>query len=208
MNQKKSMYKLLILVLLMSCFCVNAQEQNHDFSIGIRTGFGSEFKNRNYSFTNNYYKLVLNYNLKSTKNFSYEVVVQPEVNFGTHQLLNFYFVTPDEENYIERRERFTKLKDINQYILNIGFLVRKPIYKYFSVFAQASVGPMISDVETERLSKGFAFSDVFAIGLSFELNNFKIEVSPNVRHVSNASLQSSNAGFNTKNIEFGIQYKL
>ena len=67
---------------------------------------------------------------------------------------------------------------------------------------------MISDTETERLSKGFAFSDVLAVGLSYNLRKIRFDITPSVRHVSNAGLQSSNAGFNTKNIDFGLVYNL
>ena len=63
---------------------------------------------------------------------------------------------------------------------------------------------MITDTETERLSKGFAFSDVIALGFSLKVDKVIFDIRPSLRHVSNAGLQSSNAGFNTKNIEFGL----
>ena len=67
---------------------------------------------------------------------------------------------------------------------------------------------MITDTETERLSKGFAFSDVLALGFSLKVDKVIFDVRPSLRHVSNAQLQSSNAGFNTSNIEFGISFSL
>jgi hypothetical protein len=75
-------------------------------------------------------------------------------------LFNLYFVTPDEPNFQERRDRFTQLKDIIEWVFHVGFLVRKPISKQFSIYLIASIGPMITNTETERLSAGFAFSDV------------------------------------------------
>ena len=63
-----------------------------------------------------YYKIQLGYVLKETKNFKYEVVVQPEINFATHQLLNLYFVTPEDPNYLEKRKRFAQVKQIKEYI--------------------------------------------------------------------------------------------
>lgn len=197
-----------VFLLLMSSNVFFGQDTISKYTIGFHHGFGSEFKNRDYSFTNNYYKIAINYKLKETKNFKYEVVLQPEINFATHQLLNFYFITPDDPNYIEKREKFTKLKEINQYVLNVGFAIRKPITSTFSVAVLASVGPMISNKETERLSNGFAFSDVLTLELSYKINNFILDVRPNVRHVSNAGLKNSNSGFNTKNIEFGLSYNL
>lgn len=185
-----------------------SQEWDSRFSIGVKSGAGSEFKNRNYSFTNSYYKLEFDYELIKREKMSYSIVIQPEINFGTHQLLNLYFVKPEEENAAAKREQFTQLKDINQYVLNIGFLARKKLYKQLSGFVLISVGPMISDTVTERLSKGFAFSDVLAVGLSYNLRKIRFDITPSVRHVSNAGLQSSNAGFNTKNIDFGLVYNL
>ena len=199
---------LLVFVLLFSSFYLFSQVENSKISLGLKSGVGSEFKNSDYTFTNRFYKIDFNYQVIKTKNFVYEIVIQPEVDFGTHQMLNFYFVTPDEVNYMERRDRYLKLKDVNQYVLNIGFLARKSLYRSLSIFVQASVGPMISDTDTERLSKGFAFSDVLSLGLSYQYDKIRFDLTPSVRHVSNAGFQSSNAGFNTKNIEFGFSYNL
>jgi hypothetical protein len=71
-----------------------------------------------------------------------------------------------------------------------------------------SIGPLITDTETERMSKGFAFADVLAVGFSINIESFQLDIRPSLRHVSNAGLGSSNAGYNTKNIEFGISYQL
>ncbi|MGA9638680.1 acyloxyacyl hydrolase [Flavobacterium sp.] len=184
-----------------------SQVVNHQFNVGLKSGVGKEFENSNYSFTNKYYKIEIDYLLKKYTSISFEIVVQPEINFGTHQLLNFYFVQPEEADYEAKRAEFTQLKNFNQYILNVGFLARKKLFKQLTIFALASVGPMISDVETERLSKGFAFSDVFTLGLSYSFKRIRLDISPSVRHVSNAGLQYSNAGFNTKNIEFGLVHE-
>ncbi|TCN57459.1 hypothetical protein D0809_12835 [Flavobacterium circumlabens] len=196
------------LVFILCLFRMHGQEGKSNFSVGFNYGFGSEFNNRNYTFTNHFYKAQLYYRLKETSNFQYEILVQPEINFGTHQLLNFYFVKPEEPDYIEKRAKYVQLKDVHEYVLNIGFLIRKPISERFSFYVLASVGPMITDTETERMSEGFAFADVLAIGFSAKVQRFQFDIRPCVRHVSNAGLGSSNAGYNTKNIEFGISYSL
>ncbi|RZJ49878.1 MAG: hypothetical protein EOO44_17480, partial [Flavobacterium sp.] len=125
-----------------------------------------------------------------------------------HQLLNLYFVKPEKPDYIEKRIEYTQLKDIHEYVLNVGFLIRKPINNSFSAYILASVGPMITDTETERMSEGFAFSDVLAVGFSAKVQRFQFDIRPSVRHVSNAGLGNSNAGYNTKNIELGLSYSL
>ena len=63
---------------------------------------------------------------------------------------------------------------------------------------------MISDSETERFAKGFAFSNVLAIWVSYNVKRFELDVRPNVYCVCNAGLTSPNIGFNAKNMEFGI----
>nr|WP_315220634.1 acyloxyacyl hydrolase [uncultured Flavobacterium sp.] len=199
---------LLALLFLFTLLKLSAQEKNNAFKIGFNFGFGSEFNNRNYTFTNHFYKMQLYYTLKEKKNFQYEILVQPEVNFGKHQLLNFYFVQPFEPDYLEKRERFTKLKTVHEYVLNLGFLIRKPISKTFSFYVLGSIGPMITDTETERMSEGFAFADVLAVGFSVKADRFQFDFRPSVRHVSNAGFNDKNAGYNTKNIELGVSYGL
>ncbi|TDO69785.1 lipid A 3-O-deacylase PagL [Flavobacterium chryseum] len=201
--------KLLLYVFFLLClFKMHAQVEQSKFAIGFNYGFGSEFNNKDYTFTNHFYKLQLYYRLKETKHFQYEILVQPEVNFGSHQLLNFYFVKPEEPDYINKRAEYTQLKNVHEYVLNIGFLVRKPIGKSCSFYVLGSIGPMINDKETERMSEGLAFADVLAIGFSAKIQRLRFDIRPNIRHVSNAGLGNSNAGYNTKNIEMGISYSL
>ena len=200
LNMNKKLYFALVLIFNALCGQVN----KHHLSVGFYSGFGNEFKNRDYTFTNHYYKVQLNYLIKETKAFKYELVIQPELNLAKHQLINPYFITPADPDYIEKRERFSKVNNINQYILNFGLVLRKPISKSLSLFVLGSIGPMISDKETERLSKGFAISNVLAIGVSCKLKRIEFDIRPNIRHVSNAGLSSPNIGFNTKNIEFGV----
>ena len=199
--------KLLVLIII---FSINtfSQQNKHSIVVGFNYGFGSEIKNNDYTYTNNYYKLQCYYTLSKTKNFEYQILLQPEINFATHQLKNLYFVKPDELDYLVKREQYTKLKDIKEYVLGVGFLIRKPISKSLSFYVLGSVGPMITDTQTERLTKGFAFSDVLSLGMSFKTQKLIFDIRPSLRHNSNAGLQSSNAGFNTKNIEFGIAFPL
>lgn len=135
-------------------------------AIGLHYGFGEEFHNTDYTYSNHYFKLQLYRQLGAATHFQYQLLVQPEINFAKHRLVNMYFVTPDEVDYEQKREDYTRLKDIREYVLNIGLVVRKPLSACCSIYVLGSVGPMITTAETERLSKGFAFSDVFAIGLT------------------------------------------
>ncbi|AWA29357.1 hypothetical protein HYN48_04235 [Flavobacterium magnum] len=184
------------------------QVKKHPMAVGLHFGFGDEIRNTDYTYTNHYIKPQLYWQLKKSNHFTYQILLQPEINFATHQLINLYFVTPEEPDYEAKRARYTKLKDIREYVLNVGFLVRRPITEKFSIYVLGSVGPMITDTETERLSRGFAFSDVLSLGFSYRVNGVTIDLRPNLRHTSNAGLQSSNAGFNTANLEFGLSIPL
>ena len=199
---------ILLFIFFIGISVVFGQEKASKFSVGASYGFGSELKNTDYTYTNRYVKGQVYYSLKKTKNFEFQVLLEPEINFATHQLLNFYFVTPDEPNFEERRARFTKLKDIREYVLHVGFLLRKPLTERFSIYILGSVGPMFTDTETERLSKGFAFSDVFGLGISYKTKYVTFDFRPNLRHNSNAGLQNSNAGFNSLNYDFGVVFPL
>jgi hypothetical protein len=200
--------RIFTVVLLFAVLNINAQQKSSDFRIGMSYGFGSEFNNTDYTFTNHFYKAQLYYRLKKTRNFEYNILVQPEINFGKHQLLNLYFVKPETPNFEQKRVEYMQLKNVHEYVLNLGFMVRKPIGKVFSCYVLGSIGPMITDTETERMSKGFAFADVLAVGFTAAYDQFQLDIRPSLRHVSNAGLGSSNAGYNTKNIEFGISYQL
>lgn len=200
--------KTLIFFYIFNAVLVFSQEKPQKLALGFSYGIGSEIKNTDYNYTNRYLKGQVYYTFKTTKNFNFELLVQPEINFATHQLLNLYFVTPEEPDFEAKRTAYTKLKDIREYVLNVGLVIRKPITETFSIYALLSVGPMVTDTETERLSKGFAFSDVFGIGFSLETKKGTFDLRPNVRHTSNAGLQNSNAGFNTYNIEAGVIFPL
>ncbi|WDF64711.1 acyloxyacyl hydrolase [Flavobacterium sp. KACC 22763] len=200
--------RIFFIIVLFGVMHLKAQEKSSKYRIGLSYGFGSEFSNTDYTFENHFYKAQFYYEIKETRNFKYEILVQPEINFGKHQLLNFYFVKPETPNYQQKRDEYTRLKDVREYVLNCGFLVRRPIGKVCSFYVLGSIGPMITDTETERMSKGFAFADVLALGFTAGYDNFRFDIRPSVRHVSNAGLGSSNAGYNTKNIEFGISYQL
>ena len=185
-----------------------AQESNSKFRIGFNYGFGETnkfpFSTDDYTYDINFYKIQLNYLVAEWRKFDFEVNVEPNYYRTKHQLLNKYFVTPEDPDYLEKREEFTKLKTMNEYVLGIGFIVRYPIFNKFSASISGSIGPMYIDTETERMAKGFAFSDVLSFGLSYKIKKLTFETRYGVRHVSNAELQQPNSGYNTTNLEFGF----
>lgn len=197
-----------VLVFVFCCVHFYGQDKKHAIRIGFNYGMGHEIKNSDFSHTNSSYKFQFNYTIREGRKFNYELLLQPELNFATHQLLNPNFIGADETDYIEKRLKYSNKRNIREYIFNIGFIVRKPISESFSFYLLGSVGPMLIDKETERMPDGIAFSDVVALGLSFRSKKILFDLRPSFRHVSNAGLQHPNSGFNTLNIEFGFTFPL
>ncbi|WP_114757496.1 acyloxyacyl hydrolase [Flavobacterium sp. AG291] len=198
------MLRKITFLMLLCCAGLQAQEteKTSRYTIGLAYGNGGEFNNTDYTYTNNYIQGQIYYSLNPGKKWEFQVALQPEVNFARHRLKNPYFVKPGESD--ETRAEYMKLKDIREYILNVAFFARYNITEDFSMYAMGNVGPMITDTETERLTKGFAFCDVFALGTTYKFGKVGLDVRVAARHTSNAGLQNSNAGFNTKNIQFGV----
>ncbi|MEZ7506884.1 acyloxyacyl hydrolase [Flavobacterium sp. Arc2] len=193
------------LLLLLIFSAVHAQDVKHSMSLGVYYGFGNDIKNKDYNYSSRYFKLQFCTVIKESEKMKYEFLVQPQVDFAEHQLLNLYYVKVDVPNYQEKRLEYGKLKNIKNYSLNFGLIVSKPLSERLNVFMLASTGPMITDTETERLSKGFAFSSVLCVGFSLKIYNSILEFRPNFGHLSNAGLQPLNNGFNSVNLEFGLK---
>lgn len=201
----------IVLVIFICIFCgsvVRSQSVFRPASIGINAGAGSEFKNRNYSHSAEFVKLELLYPLMKNKSIGLELFIQPEFNNAKHQMLNIFFVKPDTPNYEDLRALYSQNRIVKSYILNVGGLLRKQFSTAASCYAMLSVGPMYTDTQTERLSKGFAFSDVLAIGFSYKIKSVTIDLRPSLQHQSNAGLGASNAGYNIKNIELSCAFQL
>jgi hypothetical protein len=184
------------------------QDRNQRVTLGFYYGFGKDISNRNYSYNCHYYKLQINYAIKKSKKIRYDLSIQPEINFAEFQSNGDDPIVSNPLNSTEKSSGFTNSKLIKECILNLGFKMSKPISGKCSVYLLGSIGPMITDKETDRLSRGFAFSDVFAIGLTFRTSKMVFDLRPSFRHVSNAHLKDINRGYNIINAEFGIYFPL
>jgi hypothetical protein len=206
-----------ILYLIFFLFIANTQlypqGENRIVRAGVNYGTGTQqffpFNSPDYSYNVRSYKVVLNTQLRKTGSFSFELQFEPGIYSAKHKLLNECFVQPkDGADYLQQRERFTKEKTITEYALNCGMLVRYTPKSRFSFFILGSIGPMISDTETEHLARGFAFSDIIALGVGYKAGKIMFEIRPGLRHVSNANLKLPNSGHNSSNIDFGISISL
>jgi hypothetical protein len=189
-----------------------AQDTARIIRLGFTYAIGSQqcfpYNDPDYNYSFNGYKLLINYPLK-TGVFSYELQLEPSVYVASHQLLNEYYIQPEDgDDYLLQREIYTREKTIMEYAFNIGIGVRYNINRMFSLFLLGSIGPMYSDTQTERLAKGFAFSDIIELGAAVKFKKIMLEIKPGLRHVSNLDFQYPNAGHNAATIGFGISVEL
>ena len=208
---------ILILLALALLFSeVKAQDtpqKINKIKVGFNSGFGTQesfpFDSKDYSYDVQFYKLQFNYLMIERIKWNFELNIEPSYYLAEHQLLNEYYVRPDQgDDYLEKREEFTEKKNINEYVLNLGLIARYKIYNNISVYAIGSVGPMYSDTDTERMNAGFAFSDIFGLGMSYQIHRFFLDFRYSIRHVSNLNITLPNNGYNSSNLEIGCTYQL
>jgi len=204
---------LILVICAISLSGLNAQKEKRGPGIGFDFATGTQqafpFNDPDYKYSIKGYKLQMFYLLSEKGSFSFEALFEPSLYFARHELLNEYFVKPDEyPEYEALRIEYSKEKTIREYAFNIGILIRLFLNDKVSLFFLGSVGPMFSDTRTERMARGFAFSDIAAIGAGFHAKNFLFELRPGVRHVSNANIQWPNSGYNSLTLDFGISYLL
>ena len=181
--------------------------------IGVLYNIGSNEKffhnDEDYNYATNTLKLQAFYKLGNWKNLNFELIVQPQIQFLKHQLLNKSFVTPDQENFEEKTIEFMKLKTMNLYGLEFGLASKIKLTKKIDLQGTLSLGFSYIDTRTERLAKGFTFIENFSIGLSQQI--FKksfLYLGTNFGHVSNLNFQRPNSGYNILGLEVGYSYSL
>ncbi len=213
LSKSARIYFVLIFVLLNVLF-VKAQEKKwyQPTRIGFMYGYGNQgglfLDDKDYSYTSNLFKIQLFYPLRQGK-YSIDLEIQPTVGFSKHQLLNFYFIQPNEPDYLAKRAEFTKSKLITEYIMNANLIVSHKITNTVGIYIFLGVGPMSISKRTERLAKGFAFADNIGLGFSKKLiSKLNFDFRGSLRHLSNAELKHPNSGINIATIEFGVNFKL
>ena len=206
------MKKSIFLFFLFNLTIITLFSQERKIYLGLNYGRATQnsfpLNDPDYSYDNQYLKVQINYPLTLKDNFNFELLIEPSVYFANHQLLNEQFVLPTTENYLELREKFTKRRAFEEYALNIGILVRYNVFSNFSSYLLGSVGPMISNEDTERLRRGFAFSDILGLGFSWKQKRILFDFRFTLRHNSNLNFASPNKGHNSFGIESGISFQL
>lgn len=211
------MKKSILFVFLFFAVNLMAQEKKtpklKPYKIGFLYNFGANeyffHDDPDYTYSTNTYKGQAFYKLGNWKSFDFELIVQPQVQFLKHQLINEQFITPDQENYLEKRLEFTKPKTMSLYSLEFGFSAKRKIINKLDVQASLSLGFSIIDTRTERLAKGFTFLENFSLGFNYNMfKNSYLYIGSNLGHVSNLDFQKPNDGYNILGLEVGYSFNL
>mgnify|MGYP001581152338 FL=1 len=208
--------KILFFVLVSFVIFANGQVKKSylkPYKIGVLHNYGVNenfiFDDPDYTYATNTYKLQAFYKLGKWKKLNFELIVQPQTQSLNHQLINKWFVTPDQENFEEKRIDFTQPKKMSLYGVEFGLVALKEITTKLYFQAGMSLGFMCINKRTERLAKGFTFLENFTMGISyFSTKKTNFYLGTNMGHVSNLNFQKPNDGYNILGLEIGISYLL
>lgn len=209
--------QIIILNFLFAVFIGFSQEKKKHFLEPFKIGFlynnGTNenfvFNDLDYTYTNQTFKGQFFYKLGNYKSFDFQLIVQPQVQFLNHQLINEQYVTPDQENYLEKRTEFTKAKRMNLYGVEFAFASLRKITHQLFFQGAISLGFCVIDTRTERLAKGFTFIENLSIGFLYKTTQkSQFYIGSNFGHVSNLDFQLPNDGYNILGLEVGYAYVL
>ncbi|MGB0404549.1 MAG: hypothetical protein ACPGEG_10665, partial [Salibacteraceae bacterium] len=136
-----------------------------ELNIGASIGWGTQnsfpFNSTDYTHKNYFIKGTLNKELYNIKKVKLEFGFEPTYFFIKHQLLNPLYITPQySSDYLEKREQFKEPITYSEFSLGVGLIIRYQIDNQFSIYCMGTIGPTYIEKDTERLAKGFAFSDI------------------------------------------------
>lgn len=215
--QKKYQKLIITLSLVLLSSVVFSQEKKNSifrpYKIGVLFNEGNDknfiFDDEDYFYKTQTYKFQTFHKLGNFKKFNFELIVQPQIQFAEHQLLNLWYVTPEQEGFRAKREEFLEFKTMNLYGLEFGFSTYRKISTKLLVNATASLGFMYINKRSERLAKGFTFIENFSLGSTYLFSKkIAFYLGANFGHVSNLNFLSPNDGYNILGYEIGLQYQL
>lgn len=203
---------ILLFVFLVS---ISYAQEGHKFK-HIKTGFQVNrndrdnfyFNNKDYSFAIFTLKFQSFYEVKKIKNWSFNVILQPQFQYIEHQLLNKFFITPEDFNgdYLEWREKLTQPNNFSFYAFELGFQLTRPLYKTLNFEFTAGLGAGYIDFFTERVASGFTFLENLSFGFSKTFSKNEIYLGFVLNHISNFGFKSPNSGYNTLGFELSYRF--
>lgn len=214
MTNKFIAFILILTVYFLISFEAFSQSKAEKYNL-LRSGFiyakGSQNvfikMDSDYLYEYSAYKFPFHFLWSKKDRHTWEFFVEPSYYRSKHQLYNYWFISHLVTNGDELRKKLMPLKNINEYVCNLGIMYRYYFKDNLSIYYLINVGPMYIDTETERLAKGFAFSDIFGLGLNYKFNSYSIDFKSNYRHVSNADTKMPNYGLNSLGLEVGVYYE-
>lgn len=209
----KFKFSAIFFFILLVSFAQEEEKNKNWIRSGFVYGFAAQNKiikqDSDYLYESQIYKWSNHFHVYKIRKHAFELSIEPSYYRSKHKSFNrwqaFYTSSSNPEYYWEI---YSKLKDINEYVLDLGIIYRLNFNDNLSIYALGNVGPMYIDTDTEMLKKGFAFSDIFAIGTNYKMNKFSFDVRMMARHVSNLNFQKPNYGLNSIGFEFGTYYEL
>jgi len=209
-------HRFIILLCFCSSFHLFGQETKNDAKKLKKVGFlfnsakqnNFLFSDRDYDYQTNVFKAQFFYSLRKGQKWDVNLIVQPQVQFAKHQLLNPFFINPDVPNVQELIDRFTQERSISLYQFELGFQLRTKLFDAFYFESTLGLGAGYISKESERLAKGFTFIENFSLGLAYQLKSSEIYLGTNVGHVSNFDTQEPNDGYNILGFEIGYRILL
>ncbi len=166
------------------------------------------FEDKDYDYRIRVFKVQLFYLMHRRKKWGFNLLLQPQIQFAKHQLLNPYFISPDIPNYEELRDLYTQEKNLTLYQLEIGFQLRAALWKQIYFETTVGLGAGFINRATERLAKGFTFIENFSVGLAYQLKTKELYLGTNIGHVSSFNTQKPNDGYNVLGFELGYRILL
>ncbi|MDP5100903.1 MAG: acyloxyacyl hydrolase [Nonlabens sp.] len=182
--------------------------------LGVNIGAAAEayfpLTKRDYVYETQYVKLQYQRLLWNRNKWHIQLLVEPGYYRARHKLTNIFFIKPgDAPNVQELRDKFSQSRDFYEVALNIGLKFSLKTNSNWKPYGLLSSGPMISSIESEHLDKGFAFSDVLALGTQYQISqNVRLDLRYALRHNSSAGINSPNFGHNSGGLETGISFSL
>ena len=186
------------------------KKENPNRRLGVNYGVGTQqsfpFYSDSYTYTTQFFKLNYHHGLTKSK-LVIALTIEPSLYFSEFRKI----VVSNEE--VDAQTQFLQLKvekvietpkNMREYALDLGLQMSYPLGKKISTYLLGSIGPMIVDTQTARQKKGFAFSNIMAIGFLYRIGTVIVDFRFGARHVSNAGLGDPNGGYNSSNLQIGF----
>ena len=99
----------MILIFSIKVFAQNKQANTYKLRLGFNTGFGTQgsfpFNSTDYLYNVQFYKFQINYLAMHRSKWNFEINLEPSYYLAEHQLLNKYYVKPEDgDDYLEKRD--------------------------------------------------------------------------------------------------------